>query len=92
MNLPARIGLARTNYAVNFGNTNYGQSSGETGGIGIVDPEGKVGSFIKFGGAHFMPRKSRPIKKIIDGTSHTLMMSEVRTIKWYGSTWGGYRQ
>ena len=78
----------RANYAVNFGNTNYGQSSGS--GLGIVDPEQTIPPrFVKFLGAPFMPRKSRPIKKIIDGTSHTLMMSEVRTIKWYGSTWGG---
>jgi prepilin-type N-terminal cleavage/methylation domain-containing protein len=79
----------RANYAVNFGNTTYGQSSGPPGGIGIVDPEGPVGSFIKFGGAPFMPHKSRPIKKIIDGTSHTLLMAEVRSIKDTGAAWGG---
>ena len=87
---PAAQNWARwwANYAVNFGNTNYGQSSGS--GLGIVDPEQAIPPrFVKFLGAPFMPRKSRPIKKIIDGTSHTLMMSEVRTIKWLGSTWGG---
>src|SRR6476646_7709467 len=57
----------RANYAVNFGNTNYGQTIGVGG--------------IRFQGAPFMPKKSRALKFITDGTSHTLMMSEVRTIK-----------
>ena len=29
------------------------------------------------------------MKDITDGTSRTLMMAEVRTIKWYGGSWGG---
>ena len=65
----------RTNYAINFGNTNYGQTFG-------------VGN-IRFQGAPFMPRKSRALKFITDGTSHTLMMSEMRTIKDFGNSWGG---
>ena len=36
-----------------------------------------------------MPRKSRALKFITDGTSHTLMMSEMRTIKDFGNSWGG---
>jgi len=76
----------RANYAVNFGDTNYGQTTG--GPLGFADPE-RPAKFIRAGGAPFMLRKSRPIKKITDGSSHTLMMSEVRTIKWYGANWGG---
>jgi Protein of unknown function (DUF1559) len=72
----------RANYAINFGNTNYGQSN-----IGdVVQPANGIA---KFGGAPFMPRKSRAIKTITDGTSHTLMMAEVRSIKEFGTTWGG---
>jgi prepilin-type N-terminal cleavage/methylation domain-containing protein len=65
----------RGNYAVNFGNTNYGQTIGLLG--------------LRFLGAPFMPRKSRALNKIIDGTSHTLMMGETRSIKDFGDTWGG---
>jgi type II secretory pathway pseudopilin PulG len=81
----------RGNYAVNFGNTNYGQ----TYRIGIV----KVGLFADapfpevpqafFGGAPFGLKKSRAVKNISDGTSHTLLVGEVRTIKYYGDHWGG---
>ena len=71
----------RFNYAVNFGNTNYGQIFQGTLGAGYPAAQ--------FKGHTFMMVKSRPIKNVLDGTSHTLMMAEIRTIKWEGLTWGG---
>lgn len=53
---------AKGNYAVNFGNTNYGQSS-------------KAG--VKFGGAPFSYRRSSRFKEITDGLSHTLLVGEI---------------
>jgi hypothetical protein len=45
----------------------------------------------KFYGAPFMPRKSRALKNIPDGTSNTLLMAEIRTIKEFNNdaSWGG---
>ncbi len=60
----------RGNYAVNWGNTNYGQ--GTKGGV-------------EFGGAPFLPRSSCRLTDVIDGTSSTLMMGEILTINpWDG--------
>ena len=36
-----------------------------------------------------MLRKSRALKNIPDGTSNTLLMGEIRTIKDFGNSWGG---
>jgi prepilin-type N-terminal cleavage/methylation domain-containing protein len=55
----------RGNYAVNWGNTNYGQST--KGGV-------------EFGGAPFCPRSSSRFADVVDGLSNTLLMAEVVTI------------
>jgi prepilin-type N-terminal cleavage/methylation domain-containing protein/prepilin-type processing-associated H-X9-DG protein len=72
----------RANYAVNFGNTSYGQVT--LPAIGSYPPT-------KFFGAPFMLRKSRPLKNVRDGTSKTLLMGEIRTIKDFNNStsWGG---
>lgn len=82
----------RGNYVVNFGNTTYGQQNANNN-----IPATPVGSFAEpaltapgqFKGAPFGIAKSRAIKKITDGTSKTLMMSECRTIKASPASWGG---
>lgn len=56
----------RGNYVVNWGNSTYGQSQ---------EPAGKA-PFSHIGGSRSNPRKTS-FKKITDGTSKTLMMSEV---------------
>lgn len=55
----------RTNYVVNAGNTVYGQY--EWGGV-------------EFGGAPFGPRDPTPLAEITDGTSRTLMFSEIKVL------------
>jgi prepilin-type N-terminal cleavage/methylation domain-containing protein/prepilin-type processing-associated H-X9-DG protein len=55
----------RSNYCVNFGNTDYGQR----------DKQDSSG-LIRFGGAPFTFVKGQPIVAIQDGTSNTLMFSE----------------
>ncbi len=65
----------RTNYVANAGNTNYGQY--QFGGI-------------PFFGAPFAPEKRTKVARISDGSSHTLMMSEIKVIPDIGPTvWGG---
>jgi prepilin-type N-terminal cleavage/methylation domain-containing protein len=64
----------RGNYAVNFGNTNYGQT----------DRSG-----VSFGGAPFTYSRSTPISAIRDGTSNTLMMSEVLVSITQNDLWHG---
>lgn len=66
----------RTNYVVNAGNTNYGQYDWGD---------------VLFGGAPFIPRKPNNLATITDGTSNTLMMSEIKVVPEYGggSAWGG---
>jgi len=64
----------RTNYVVNAGNTNYGQTT-------------KAG--IEFAGAPFTFRKGKPFAQIDDGLSNTLMISECITIGEEWSGWGG---
>jgi type II secretory pathway pseudopilin PulG len=64
----------RTNYVVNAGNTNYGQTT-------------KAG--IEFGGAPFGFRKGKPFAQIDDGLSNTMMISECITIGEEWSGWGG---
>ena len=61
---------ARGNYAVNWGGTHFNQSRGP-------DPfVGPLGS-ASFGGAPFAYDASFPIASITDGTSNTLLMSEL---------------
>jgi prepilin-type N-terminal cleavage/methylation domain-containing protein len=100
----------RSNYAVNMGNTNYGQnlvlnaSSGKWGPGGSGTQNQLLASTLlgysapgypkaDFGGAPFALKlngknRSLPIKKITDGSSHTLLMAEIRTIKLVNG-WGG---
>ena len=58
----------RANYAVNFGNTNYGQST-------------KNG--VLFMGAPFSYHRSGTMADILDGTTNTLMMAEIVTVAEY---------
>ena len=68
----------RGNYVVNFGNTNYGQTT-----------KNKV----PFLGAPFSRHRSSRLSDIKDGTTHTLMMSEYVTVLEFdsqaGGQWGG---
>jgi len=68
----------RANYVVNFGNTNYGQTA-------------KAG--VLFGGAPFTYRRHTPMSELTDGTSNTLMMSEILALPELSSQchgcWGG---
>jgi prepilin-type N-terminal cleavage/methylation domain-containing protein len=83
----------RANYAVNMGNTNYGQTN-QSAVQATTSPYSMPGyPKADFGGAPFALKikgknRSLAIKKISDGTSHTLLMSEVRTIK-LPNGWGG---
>jgi type II secretory pathway pseudopilin PulG len=70
----------RGNYVVNFGNTNYGQST-----------KNKV----QFLGAPFSHHRSSRFSDIKDGTTHTLLMSEYVTVLEYdasdnGQQWGAW--
>ena len=71
----------RCNYVVNAGNTVYGQHY-------LGNCPGAFPDCVKFLGAPFIPRKVGKLSKIIDGTSNTLMMSEVlvlpETTGWSG--------
>jgi prepilin-type N-terminal cleavage/methylation domain-containing protein/prepilin-type processing-associated H-X9-DG protein len=64
----------RGNYVVNFGNTNYGQTT-------------KAG--VLFGGAPFGISKSSHFGDITDGLSNTLLMGEVITVGDTTIYWGG---
>ena len=64
----------RANYVVNWGNTNFGQ-------VDTLDG-------VKFAGAPFGIQTGMNFSSIVDGTSHTLLMSEV--IAPTGDTWTGY--
>jgi prepilin-type N-terminal cleavage/methylation domain-containing protein len=86
----------RANYAVNFGNTNYAQTDIPTPFLAYTyspaNPDVPSAPAMpapgQFKGAPFGLVKSRNMKQITDGTSHTLMMAEVRTIK-ETDGWGG---
>jgi hypothetical protein len=73
----------RSNYVVNAGNTVYGQHD-----VGAPCPGTTAPRVCWFSGAPFRPRKVGKIGRITDGTSNTLMMSEVLVLP---STpgWGG---
>jgi prepilin-type N-terminal cleavage/methylation domain-containing protein/prepilin-type processing-associated H-X9-DG protein len=68
----------RGNYVVNFGNTNYGQTTKKS---------------IPFLGAPFSHKRSKRLSDVKDGTSKTLMMSEYVTVLELASlasgSWGG---
>lgn len=64
----------RGNYVVNFGNTNYGQTTKAN---------------VPFGGAPFGIQKGSKFGDITDGLSNTLMMAEIITVGSTGESWGG---
>lgn len=72
----------RSNYVVNGGNTVYGQHN--VGTAGRPFPE-----FIEAGGGPFIPSEPGRFAKIIDGTSNTLMMSEIVVLPENNDLWGG---
>lgn len=78
----AQWARVRTSYVVNAGNTVYGQHD-----VGTC-PFGTFPTCIKFLGAPFIPRKPNRLSKITDGTSSTLMMTEVLILP-ETETWGG---
>ncbi|QEG37381.1 DUF1559 family PulG-like putative transporter [Bythopirellula goksoeyrii] len=63
----------RGNYVANAGNTSYGQYD-------MIDNP--------FFGAPFGPRDPTPLRKITDGTSNTLLMSEIKVVP-ESIEWGG---
>jgi len=63
----------RSNYVVNAGNTVYGQHDLPN---------------VPFAGAPFQPRKVTSLKNISDGTSNTLMTTEVKVLP-ESAEWGG---
>ncbi len=71
-------GRWRGNYVVNFGNTNYGQTTKAN---------------VQFLGAPFGPHRSSRFGNMKDGTTHTLLMSEYVTVleldSQAGGQWGG---
>src|SRR5262249_7387065 len=94
----------RANYAVNCGNLNYGQGKdfstttascitptflNPPSGQLPTNPSEVVPAVTQFKGAPFSIKQSRSLKKITDGTSKTMMMAEIRTIKWGPTHWGG---
>lgn len=72
----------RTSYIINAGNTTYGQHN-----VGNC-PADPFPNCREFGGAPFIPRKANRSAKITDGTSNTLMMSEVLVLPTTAG-WGG---
>ncbi|MBN1853934.1 MAG: DUF1559 domain-containing protein [Pirellulales bacterium] len=72
----------RTNYVVNAGNTVYGQHD-----IGFCPT---APNCVYFGGAPFRPREVTPMSHVVDGTSNTLMMSEIKVLPNIDDvSWGG---
>ncbi|QDU57094.1 DUF1559 domain-containing protein [Aeoliella mucimassa] len=72
----------RGNYVVNAGNTVYGQHN-----IGNC-PNSPYPACRQFRGGPFVPEKVGKLSKITDGTSNTLMMSEVLVLPTTAG-WGG---
>ena len=71
----------RSNYVVNAGNTVYGQHN-------LGSCPGAYPACVLFGGAPFGPRSRTKLSKVTDGTSNTLMMSEVLVLP-ETEAWGG---
>jgi prepilin-type N-terminal cleavage/methylation domain-containing protein len=72
----------RFNYVVNAGNTVYGQHD-----VGTC-PFGTFPACIRFAGGPFVPTKVSKLSRITDGTSNTLMMSELIVLP-ETAGWGG---
>ena len=68
-----------SNYVVNWGNTTYGQDQNPARDMTWPNPfvTGPYNDIVMFGGAPFTGNLSKNISSIIDGTSNTLMASEV---------------
>lgn len=64
------------NYVVNWGNMHYDQDTGNEG-EGNPYNNGPGGAVVYFGGAPFALDRSFGLQSITDGTSNTLLMSEV---------------
>jgi prepilin-type N-terminal cleavage/methylation domain-containing protein/prepilin-type processing-associated H-X9-DG protein len=76
----------RTNYVVNGGNTVYGQLNVVRNGAEACPAN--LPDCGDFKGSPFIPRKPGPLGKITDGTSKTLMASEVLVLP-ETAAWGG---
>jgi len=76
----------RGNYAVNFGNTYYGQTMHQPAAQTSIGGRPPQKGFL---GAPFGWVKSRALKNIPDGTSNTLMVAEIMTVKETDGNWGG---
>ena len=75
----------RMNYVVNFGNLYYGQDD-----IRAAIAGGRGSTPLTFLGAPFAVGKGIRLSKITDGTSQTLMFSEVLVVPEVGVQQGGY--
>ena len=69
-----RWARVRSNYCINFGNTNYKQEKKND---------------VEFRGAPFKPRTVTRLSSIRDGLTNTLMFSETVVIPECGTGWGG---
>jgi prepilin-type N-terminal cleavage/methylation domain-containing protein len=87
----------RTNYVANAGNTTYGQYTiYQTACDGVTTTPTSVRC--DAGGGPLVPGEASPLENILDGTSNTLLMSEIKVLpefdpgNWPGGpvgTWGG---
>ncbi|MCA9260135.1 MAG: DUF1559 domain-containing protein, partial [Planctomycetales bacterium] len=77
----------RTNYVVNAGNTVYGQLDM----MGVPCPGTSTPLECRFGGAPFIPFDDGQLARVSDGTSNTMMMSEIKVLPEYEPEriWGG---
>jgi prepilin-type N-terminal cleavage/methylation domain-containing protein len=71
----------RSNYVANAGNTVYGQHN-------LGSCPGAFPACVTFGGAPFRPRMLTKVSKLSDGSSKTLLMSEVLVLP-ETAGWGG---
>jgi hypothetical protein len=73
----------RTNYVVNAGNTNYGQTS-----LMVPIPTTGLTGPTRFLGAPVKPREVTPLQEISDGSANTLLFSETYVLP-ETDAWGG---
>lgn len=80
----------RSNYVINWGNTNYGQTNiGSPSNSASINADNYDPNNQKFRGSPFVPKRKNPMSQIKDGLSNTLMMSETLVLPHTGSAWGG---